>query len=237
MMNEYSKNIKRINAKYTTKKHLKKSQSQSIIINECPWCEYEWKCYQQNRSSSGQSICIRRSTETLSVYLWTDDKKPKIEIGETYGFLTVLEFSHKDKKGKLFFSCICKCGRKINVRSDNLLGGNTTSCGCMRGKRDNMITSRRNNILLCAEDKLCKGCKIGSVVNPDGTRHVVSTEHHSKVGCKVDKLVTVEDKQDPHNPETNYHYFIDDTCYVCGGLVRTNSRAEQECEDCSTIQQ
>ncbi len=235
-MNEYSKNIKRINAKYTTDKHLKKEHSKSIMTNECPWCEFEWKCYQNSRFHINSHLCIRRSTETLRVWLYSSDKKPKIEVGETYGFLTVLEFSHKDKNRKLFFSCICKCGRKINARSDHLISGNTTSCGCMRGKSNKMLTSGTNTVSKCGEKETCKGCKIGSVVNPDGTRHVVSTEHHSKVGCKVDKLVTVEDKQDPHNPETNYHYFIDDTCYVCGGLVRTNSRAEQECENCNTIQ-
>ena len=77
-----------------------------------------------------------------------------------------------------------------------------------------------------------KGCKVGSMMNPDHTRHVVATEHHSKVGCKVDTLVTVEDKEAPEN---TYYYFDDAVCIYCGGLLRTNGRAEQECENCHEV--
>ena len=77
-----------------------------------------------------------------------------------------------------------------------------------------------------------KSVKVGSMMNPDHTRHVVATEHHSKVGCKVDTLVTVEDKEAPEN---TYYYYDDSRCEFCGGLIRTNNRAEQECEDCHAV--
>lgn len=240
MSESYSERIFKIKNKYITDKHLKKAQSQSILINDCPWCDLEWKCYQRSKCQESERLCMRRSTETLRIWLYVDDIKPKIKIGNTYGILTVLKFDHKDKRRKLFYSCKCQCGKTVIVRSDNLLSNNTTSCGCLRGKSNKMITSRTNNVLGCEsqdnKSELTKlygnSVKVGSMINPDHTRHAIATEHHSKVGCKVDTLVKVEDAEAPEN---TYYYYDDSRCEFCGGLIRTNGRAEQECEDCHMI--
>lgn len=238
--NEYADNIYRIKRKHTTDRHLKKAQSQSILINDCPWCDLEWKCYEKSRHQEAERLCMRRSTETLRIWLYVNDIKPQIKIGNTYGILTVIKFDHKDKKGKLFYSCKCQCGRSIIVRSDNLLGGNTTSCGCLRGKRNKMLTSRTNNVLGCKNTEelteLTKlygnSVKVGSMMNPDHTRHVPATEHHSKVGQKINKICRHEDKECPEN---SFWYYDDTRCDLCGGLLRTNGRAERECENCHVI--
>jgi len=95
-------------------------------------------------------------------------------------------------------------------------------------RKDGSIDPEINNLL----EWFGKGCKVGSMMNPDHIRHVFATEHHSKVGCKVDTLVTVEDKEAPEN---TYYYFDDAKCIYCGGLIRINNRAEQECEDCHVV--
>ena len=103
-----------------------------------------------------------------------------------------------------------------------------------------MLTSRTNNVLGCKNTEelteLTKlygnSVKVGSMMNPDHTRHVPATEHHSKVGCKVDTLVKVEDAEAPEN---TYYYYDDSRCEFCGGLIRINNRAEQECEDCHVV--
>ena len=50
-------------------------------------------------------------------------------IGKTFGKLTVLEFSHRDKKYNPYFLCKCSCGNpeKI-VQGSNLLSGGVASC-------------------------------------------------------------------------------------------------------------
>lgn len=240
MTEDYSNKISRLKAHYVTDKHLKKAQSKSILNNECPFCEFEWDCYQRSMYSFETRLCMRRSTETLRVWLYTSDKQPKIELGKTYGILNVIKFDHKDKKGNLYYSCKCQCGRKVVVRSSDLLGGKTTSCGCLSGKRNKMQSFRGFNVSKCGNSdhineltkSYGKSVKVGSNVNPDHTRHAVTTEHHSKVGCKVDTLVKVEDAEAPEN---TYYYYDDSRCEFCGGLIRTNNRAEQECEDCHAV--
>ena len=240
MTEDYSDKISRLKAHYVADKHLKKAQSKSILNNECPFCEFEWDCYQRSMYSFETRLCMRRSTETLRVWLYTSDKQPKIELGKTYGILNVIKFDHKDKKGNLYYSCKCQCGRKVVVRSSDLLGGKTTSCGCLSGKRNKMQSFRGFNVSKCGNSDYIneltksygKSVKVGSNVNPDHTRHAVTTEHHSKVGCKVDTLVKVEDAEAPEN---TYYYYDDSRCEFCGGLIRTNNRAEQECEDCHAV--
>lgn len=240
MTDTYSDKISRLKAHYITDKTLKKAQSKSILMNECPFCEFEWDCYQKDMHTFEARLCIRRSTETLRVWLYASDRKPKIKLGGMYGNLEVIKFDHKDKKGNLYFSCKCKCGKHIVARSSNLLNGNTTSCGCLRGKHNKMERSSGFKVSKCensnntTELSKTRGefVKVGSNINLDHTRHIVATEHHSKVGCKVDTLIEVEDAEAPEN---TYYYYDDARCEFCGGLLRINSRAEQECEDCHTI--
>ena len=232
--------VKSLKNKFIEDVMLPKERSKSILINECPWCEYEWKCYENSRNNPNRRMCLNRSTEMKRVWLYASDKRPKIEIGNIYGMLEVIKFDHKDKKGNLYYSCKCQCGRKVVVRSSNLLSGNTTSCGCLSGKRNKMQSFRGFNVSKCGNSDYIneltksygKSVKVGSNVNPDHTRHAVTAEHHSKVGCKVDTLVKVEDAEAPEN---TYYYYDDSRCEFCGGLIRTNNRAEQECEDCHAV--
>ena len=48
--------------------------------------------------------------------------------GQVFGKLTVLEYDSSFKK----WVCQCACGNLTRVIVDNLRGGNTTSCGCVR---------------------------------------------------------------------------------------------------------
>lgn len=52
------------------------------------------------------------------------------EIGNTYGYLTVIGSEFDNKDGKLKCKCQCKCGNVILVPGTYLRSGNTKSCGC-----------------------------------------------------------------------------------------------------------
>lgn len=53
--------------------------------------------------------------------------------GQRFGRLTVIEDSGKrGKDGTIMWLCKCDCGNTKNVRTGNLISGNTKSCGCLQ---------------------------------------------------------------------------------------------------------
>jgi hypothetical protein len=63
----------------------------------------------------------------------TIEKNVNEHIGEKYGRLTVLEYSHFKQyaKGKHYvYKCKCECGNETNVAITGLRSGKTKSCGC-----------------------------------------------------------------------------------------------------------
>lgn len=51
-------------------------------------------------------------------------------VGQRFGRLTVLEFSHSD--GSTYWKCACDCGNKVVVRGSRLRAGDTKSCKCLQ---------------------------------------------------------------------------------------------------------
>lgn len=48
-----------------------------------------------------------------------------------FGLLTVIDYGYqRDSRGRGKWLCRCDCGGKTYAYSHNLIGGNTTSCGC-----------------------------------------------------------------------------------------------------------
>jgi hypothetical protein len=59
--------------------------------------------------------------------------KKKVDItGNTYGRLTVLGFSGRNRHGRLLWRCSCSCGCEITTSGNALAQGKTQSCGCFR---------------------------------------------------------------------------------------------------------
>lgn len=54
----------------------------------------------------------------------------KVFPGDVFGYMTVIEFSHKDKRWRRHYLCRCKCGVEKTVQGTLLRAGNTKSCGC-----------------------------------------------------------------------------------------------------------
>lgn len=61
----------------------------------------------------------------------------QFDTTKPYGKWTVLDFSHKQRKGDhfdRFWMCRCECGTVRSVNEKNLRDGLTSSCGCSRKK-------------------------------------------------------------------------------------------------------
>jgi hypothetical protein len=53
-------------------------------------------------------------------------------VGQPFGFLVVLSRGQNDKKQNTQWWCICRCGERLLVPSQQLKSGKTKSCGCLR---------------------------------------------------------------------------------------------------------
>lgn len=82
-------------------------------------------------------ICLKWLPNTRAL---TDHKrkgKPNLKkivdlVGQSFGRLTVISISGRDKWGRVTWLCKCDCGVEKIVRSNNLRTGNSTSCDCYR---------------------------------------------------------------------------------------------------------
>lgn len=53
--------------------------------------------------------------------------------GRVFGRLTVVAFSHRNKRRIAHWKCTCVCGGVSTVAGGNLTSGNSTTCGCRNG--------------------------------------------------------------------------------------------------------
>jgi hypothetical protein len=61
----------------------------------------------------------------------SNNAPPPVEIGKTYGRITVLSFHHSDKRWRKHYECRCACGNAKIIQGTLLKSGNTKSCGCL----------------------------------------------------------------------------------------------------------
>ena len=78
-------------------------------------------------------------------------RQSNVSIGDIFNRLEVVEYSHMTSKfndtghivyTRHFWKCKCThCGSCVTIRQDNLLNGNSASCGCLRDEYRASITS------------------------------------------------------------------------------------------------
>lgn len=60
----------------------------------------------------------------------------KIDLtGKIFGRLTVLYELQERKNKRIYWHCICDCGKNTNVCRADLLSKHTQSCGCLQSER------------------------------------------------------------------------------------------------------
>ena len=72
----------------------------------------------------------------------------KDELGNTYGYLTVIQRGENTKEGRAQWICRCKCGKEIQVLGKSLRSGNTKSCGCLQKERAIASNMKRGGDLI-----------------------------------------------------------------------------------------
>ncbi len=73
-------------------------------------------------------------------------RKPRRKdiTGDVFHSLTVIGFSHIDKRRNSFWVCMCDCGNIVVVRGASLKNGHTKSCGCLAATTSAETCKRRN---------------------------------------------------------------------------------------------
>lgn len=95
----------------------------------------------------------------------------KNEIGNTYGYLTVIARAENDKEGRAQWLCQCKCGNQVTVRGKALRNGNTKSCGCYQKERAAQSNMDRVGSLVGKKfGKLTVICENGFITHASGKR-------------------------------------------------------------------
>jgi hypothetical protein len=70
--------------------------------------------------------------------------------GEVYNRLEVVGFSHyevnkKSPGRKIYWDCICECGKDKKVENSRLISGNTKSCGCLKDEALDKLHEKNAN--------------------------------------------------------------------------------------------
>ena len=95
----------------------------------------------------------------------------KDEIGNIYGYLTVIERAENTKEGRARWLCQCKCGNTVTVLGKHLRSGNTKSCGCYQKERAAAANMERVGSLVGQKfGKLTVICENGFVTHTNGKR-------------------------------------------------------------------
>lgn len=67
----------------------------------------------------------------LSSAMPANKKPPLVNIGDRFQRLSVIGFSHHDKRWRRHYLVKCDCGSEKTVQGALLRSGNTRSCGCL----------------------------------------------------------------------------------------------------------
>ncbi|MCD8365832.1 MAG: transcriptional regulator [Clostridiales bacterium] len=108
----------------------------------------------------------------------------KIQPGDQFGRLTVLEMTDERKKGYIVWKCRCGCGREIRASSRELSFEGVTDCGCAEKK-----TARHGSV---AED--LTGQRFGMLTVERRTENRGGrTAWLCRCDCGTEKIITAHD--------------------------------------------
>lgn len=124
-----------------------------------------------------------------------DDK-----TGRVYGKLTVVELHSRGPKTK--WLCVCSCGTQVIVNGNNLVSGNTSSCGCKivdaRSRRKVDLTGATSGFLQYMSEVeasnrprvicLCRAC--GN--NHEMARATFLDQRDISCGCKSREFASID---------------------------------------------
>ena len=108
-----------------------------MVIVKCDQCGVEFNRKYSVSSKSNHNFCSKKC-----VGKFKSDKNVSECIGKTFGFFTVISYSHIRNKAT-FVNCLCSCGNKHVTNLATIKYGSSKSCGCRHGlsKKEHLISN------------------------------------------------------------------------------------------------
>lgn len=155
------------------------------------------------------------------------NRNPKIQIGDKFNRLTVVEFLGKNKQNVYLWKCICDCGKIKNIITSNLTGGRTKSCGCLLSEHIKKLNNSREprTGFMSLKDTYIRSAKKRNFIFEltDEQLHVIF-----KMNCTY---CGIEPKQIKYG--TNYTNEADKkNPYSYNGIDRVDSKKDYTLENC-----
>lgn len=76
------------------------------------------------------------------------NNKPELKMGERFNRLTIIRYSHSDKRWRKWYLTKCDCGKEKIIMGSAMTSGNTKSCGCLSNevKKAKRISNNHSEI-------------------------------------------------------------------------------------------
>lgn len=105
------------------------------------WGKAKWKCKCECGNTHEVTTNLLRTGKTTSCGCRKGGREDL--TGQSFGKLRIERYSHTENK-KAFWFCKCSCGGSIVVDTQSLKRGNTSSCGCLVSKGEDMVRNILN---------------------------------------------------------------------------------------------
>jgi len=229
--------INEINRKYAHREVKNAKESERFLNEVCRYCNVYPRCIETERfyasNKQVRRICLMLSSPLKQYWIDVSERRRKFNLYMQYGRLTPICY-FKKRKGRWYILCKCECGNFIVVRQNNLLTGNTKSCGCITKSIES------NTILSRTSYNIYEG---GYAENPDRASATEETyptrkfrmpssavaEYSSPVGKSVWTSIEVQ-----NNSDVKYVWTVL-RCDECGGVVRLDEHLIPVCERCGLV--
>ena len=169
----------------TYKKGKKDVKPSQYYLCQC-WCGKYWVPSKKNWNNKKSTSCGSHNNQNRIVN----------EIGNTYGYLTVIDKATPTSPldHRAYWKSICKCGKEVICSGKDLREGKRVSCGCLKSKGQLKLTSlllqekydfkteykfpdllTKNNRCYSFDYAIFKNSKLICLIEYDGEQHFDTT--------------------------------------------------------------
>lgn len=127
------------------------------------------------------------------------------KIGDKFGLLTVIGDGGYDNE-RHYSICQCECGNTITIMDNNLKTGNTSSCGCLTSKGENIIEKLlKTNNFIYNHDIIYQ-----PFLQDTGLKYRFDFIIYNNDGS-INRFIEFDGRQHTYGPDTNYWGHTTDT--------------------------